>query len=355
MITSTLARKVRPLPLHCKGFIGAEAALRRASSRNTRSQNATYGFIGLGAMGMPMARNLRSKIHKNDKLVLYDVNTQATKQFVRETSDDQSYVHVVQSAAEVAKLADTVITVLPEPSHVRAVYDTFSAAEESSPKTERHRLFIDCSTIDPITSRAVAKMIEEKLLGKAALIDAPMSGGVVGARAGKLTFMLGSSPQHVTRATSVLSLMGSRVVHLGPQGSGLSGKLANNYLLALNNIATCEAMSLGIKCGLDARALADMINSATGRCWPSEVNNPVPGVVDGAPAGREYEGGFGISLMRKDLGLALESAQEYGVKIGLGEHAMAMYRAAEQDVKCKGKDFSSMYRWLDGPDNNVTK
>lgn len=199
-------------------------------------------------------------------------------------------------------------------------------------------------------------MVEEQLgPDEAVLVDSPMSGGTVGARAAKLTFMLGSDMKHVERATSVLSLMGTRVVHLGPQGSGLSGKLANNYLLALNNIATCEAMSLGIQCGLDAKALANMINSATGRCWPSEVNNPVPGVVDGAPAERGYEGGFGISLMRKDLGLALNSAKEYGVKIGLGEHAMSMYRAAEQDEKCKGKDFSSIYRWLDGPFDNALK
>lgn len=215
--------------------------------------------------------------------------------------------------------------------------------------SEQPRLFLDCSTIDPITSRAVASDVDSKLSGGAAFVDAPMSGGVVGARAAKLTFMLGSASGHVSRATSTLSLMGARVVHLGPQGAGLSGKLANNYLLALNNIATAEAMSMGIQWGLDPKTLAGMINSATGRCWPSEVNNPVPGVVEGAPAGRGYEGGFGISLMRKDLGLALDSAKECGVKFGLGEHAMNMYREAEKDDRCRGKDFSSVYRWLEGP------
>lgn len=237
---------------------------------------------------------------------------------------------------------------------MRTVYNDILASPLSPRSADQQsRLFIDCSTIDPFTSRSVATDIHQKFLGSAAFVDAPMSGGVVGARAAKLTFMLGSAPEHAERATAILSLMGARVVHMGPQGAGLSGKLANNYLLALNNIATAEAMSLGQRLGLEPRALAGMINTATGRCWPSEVNNPVPGVVEGAPAGRGYEGGFGIALMRKDLGLALQSAKEYGVKLGLGQHAMDMYRAAEQDDRCRGKDFSSIYRWLEGPDGRA--
>ena len=178
-----------------------------------------------------------------------------------------------------------------------------------------------------------------------------MSGGVVGAVAAKLTFMLGcTDPALAPRATGVLSLMGARVVHLGPQGSGVSGKLANNYLLALANLATAEAMSMGIRWGLDPKALAGMINTSTGRCWPSEINNPVPGVLEkGAPADRGYEGGFGISLMRKDLGLALEAAEKTGVVNEMGKEALRCYEEAEKNPSCKGKDFSSIYRWLDGP------
>lgn len=176
-----------------------------------------------------------------------------------------------------------------------------------------------------------------------------MSGGVVGAQAGTLTFMLGCPAALVQRATAVLGLMGKRVVHLGEQGAGLCGKLANNYLLALNNIATAEAMSMGIRWGLDAKALAGMINTSTGKCWPSEVNNPVPGVVETAPASRGYEGGFGISLMSKDLRLAMDSVREFGVKNGLGKTALKMYMEAEKDERCKGKDFSGIYQYLDGP------
>ena len=140
--------------------------------------------------------------------------------------------------------------------------------------------------------------------------------------------------------------MGRRVLHLGEQGAGLSGKLANNYLLALNNIATAEAMNLGIKWGLDPKVLGQLINSSTGKCWPSEVNNPVPGVVDGAPAGKGYEGGFGVALMRKDLKLAITAAAEAGARLELGQRAAQIYdEVAEAE---KGKDFSVVYRWLAG-------
>jgi 3-hydroxyisobutyrate dehydrogenase-like beta-hydroxyacid dehydrogenase len=160
--------------------------------------------------------------------------------------------------------------------------------------------------------------------------------------------MIGAAPDAVQRATEVLSLMGRRVLHLGEQGSGLKGKLANNYLLALNNVATAEAMSMGIKWGLDPKALAGMINISTGKCWPSEVNNPVPGVIEGSPASRGYEGGFGVALANKDLKLALKAAAEADVKLALGESARAVYDAAERDEKCKGRDFSVVYRYLGG-------
>jgi len=180
-------------------------------------------------------------------------------------------------------------------------------------------------------------------------VDAPMSGGVVGARAGTLTFMLGASSKTgalVERVRPVLALMGRRVLHLGDQGAGLSGKLANNYLLAVSNIATAEAMNLGIRWGLDPKVLASMLNSSTGRCWASEINNPVPGVVEGAPASRDYEGGFGVSLMKKDLKLAIAAAEEAGARLELSERAREVYEEAEAEFR--GKDFSVVYRWLGG-------
>ena len=211
--------------------------------------------------------------------------------------------------------------------------------------SSKGRFFIDCSTIDPTTSRSVAEVARS---GSHKFIDAPMSGGVVGAQAGTLTFMIGAAPEDVHQATQVLSMMGRRVLHLGGQGSGLHGKLANNYLLALNNIATAEAMNMGIQWGLDPKALAGMINISTGKCWPSEVNNPVPGVIEGSPASRGYEGGFGVALANKDLKLAIKSAKEAGIKLALGDHAKAFYDEVELAENCKGRDFSVVYRHLGG-------
>ena len=208
------------------------------------------------------------------------------------------------------------------------------------------RLFIDTSTIDPITSQGVAKVVQET--GQGAFVDAPMSGGVVGASAGTLTFMIGAAPDLVPRVEEILAKMGRRVLHLGEQGAGLKGKLANNYLLALNNVATAEAFNIGIRWGLDQKARAGMINSSTAKWCPSEANNPVPGVMESVPASKDYEGGFGISLMNKDLRLAIVAAEEYGIPVELGKHAQRMYEGAEKAAKCKGRDFSVMYRFIGG-------
>lgn len=240
---------------------------------------------------------------------------------------------------------DTIITALPEPQHVKAVFAAIFDAG-SLPQCVSPRLFIDTSTIDPMTSADVASTVRSH--DESRFVDAPMSGGVVGASAGTLTFMVGAQEQDLERVEKVLSKMGKRVVHLGPPTSGLKGKLANNYLLALNNIATCEAMHMGVQWGLDPQKLADMINTATGKCWPSEVNNPVPGVVATAPASRGYDGGFGTSLMLKDLRLALKAAAEVDVIPHLGDHAEELYTAVSVDEKCKGKDFSVVYRHIGG-------
>lgn len=175
-----------------------------------------------------------------------------------------------------------------------------------------------------------------------------MSGGVVGATAGTLTFMLGADDNLVARLEPILLRMGRRVLHCGAQGTGLSAKLANNYLLAINNIATAEAMNLGMRWGLDPKTLANVINVSTGKCWPSEINNPVSGVIEGAPAGRDYAGGFGVSLMKKDLKLAILAAEEAGARLELGGRAKEVYEATEKDEKCAGRDFSVVYRYIGG-------
>ena len=240
---------------------------------------------------------------------------------------------------------ETTITVLPEPSHVKNVFgQILKPPLSTSVVANPDRLFIDCSTIDPASSKEVANAVHTTQQGR--FVDAPMSGGVVGATAGTLTFMLGAPDSVVSRVEPILLMMGKKVLHCGAQGAGLSGKLANNYLLAINNIATAEAMNLGIKWGLDAKILGNLINVSTGKCWPSEINNPVKGVVESAPANRDYSGGFGIALMKKDLTLAIKAAEEAGARLELGDKALKVYETAGEREDCKGRDFSVVYRYL---------
>ncbi|KAH8163681.1 hypothetical protein CIB48_g4583 [Xylaria polymorpha] len=320
-----------------------------------------YGFIGLGQMGYQMAKNLQSKLSPADSVRLFDINKDAMYKLAEDMRASQAggaVVELAENVAEAAKeallilprmenladllLKDTVITVLPEPSHVKGVYSEILKSGLSS----KPRIFIDSSTIDPSSSREVAKWVADANQGQ--FVDAPMSGGVVGATAGTLTFMLGSPEEFVPKIEPILLRMGKRVLHCGVQGTGLSAKLANNYLLAINNIATAEAMNLGIRWGLEPKTLANILNVSTGRCWPSEINNPVKGVVETAPAGRDYAGGFGISLMKKDLKLAIVAAEEASAKLELGARAREVYEEAEKVESCKGRDFSVIYRFLGG-------
>ncbi|KAK2614187.1 hypothetical protein N8I77_001036 [Diaporthe amygdali] len=309
-----------------------------------------YAFIGLGQMGFKMAQNLQAKLSPSDNLRIFDINREAVQKLAGEMAASQAggaSVELAESAADASMEADVTITALPEPSHVKAVYASIMEAKPSPRPASR--LFIDCSTIDPSSSQEVAALVAEAFPGgKAHFVDAPMSGGIVGAAGGTLTFMLGAPTDLVPRIEPILRRMGKNVLHCGKQGTGLSAKLANNYLLAINNIATAEAMNLGIRWGLDPKVLAGVINVSTGRCWPSEVNNPVRGVVEKAPASRDYAGGFGISLMRKDLNLAMVAAKEAGAKLELADPARELYEAAEKDESCKGRDFSVIYRWLGG-------
>ncbi|KAG5930830.1 hypothetical protein E4U60_006769 [Claviceps pazoutovae] len=299
-----------------------------------------------------MAQNLRSKLQPTDSLSLFDANPHVMKKLETDMSAAATgkgpRTELADSASAAAQEADTVVTVLPSPQHVQTVYEdilTHFSSSSSSPETQpQPRLFIDCSTIDPSTSRRVAQRISSSHQGH--FVDAPMSGGVVGASAGSLTFMLGSPPEMVPRVQPTLLRMGAHVLHCGDQGAGLAAKLANNYLLALSNIATAEAMNLGMRWGLDPRTLARVINLSTGRCWPSEVNNPVPGVVSAAPASRDYEGGFALSLMSKDLRLAVMAAREAGAVMPLAGPALGVYEAAGGLDECKGRDFSVVYRYL---------
>ncbi|KAJ5718491.1 hypothetical protein N7488_004137 [Penicillium malachiteum] len=351
-LASSFSRARLHCPAETRWFSITGPSLSRSFS-TTQHRDTTWGFIGLGQMGYNMAKNLRAKIPATDTLIVRDINGEASKRFIAEVQEaastsgaatNENQVHIAENARELAEKSSVIITSLPESQHVLDVYHSILKDGEL-PAVEQERLFIDTSTIDPVTSKDIAYAIHSTHTGR--FVDAPVSGGVVGAKAGTLSFMFGASSQSeqfLERVQNVLSLMGKRMWHLGEPGSGVSGKLANNYILAINNIATAEAMNLGVRWGLDPKSLADMINASTGRCWPSEVNNPVPGVVETAPASRGYQGGFGVSLMHKDLRLALTAAEKSDTPLELGNKAREVYGAVEEAHR--GKDFSVVYQWL---------
>ncbi|KAI9895000.1 MAG: hypothetical protein M1814_000222 [Vezdaea aestivalis] len=318
--------------------LGSMAA-RRLFSSSVRHGQETWGFVGLGRMGWPMAKNLRAKIPANDIMIVHDINHDLAQKFAAEF---KSGVTVAEGYQDVARDSETVFTVLPEASHVKNVFQ--GLLHPQLPSLDKQRLFIDCSTIDPVSSREVARAVHHTDRG--IFVDAPMSGGVVGAEAATLTFMLGAPDHLVDRVTQILQRLGSRTVHCGEQGLGLSAKLANNYLLAISNIATAEAMNLGVKMGLDPNVLAGLINASSGRCWSSEINNPVPGVVADSPASKGYIGGFGVGLMKKDLGLAVDAAKEAEAVLKLDGVAQEIYEELEAGEGFKGKDFSVVYKQL---------
>ncbi|ODQ64718.1 hypothetical protein NADFUDRAFT_14076, partial [Nadsonia fulvescens var. elongata DSM 6958] len=302
----------------------------------------SYGFVGLGRMGYPMATNLLHKLNiPSDHLTIYDLNQQSLESFssLSQTSGLEKSVSIAHSLNEIAQ-CDIVISMLPLPKHVEQTYKTIVSYLSQQPDCQA-RLFIDCSTIDPMTSNRVAATMPTET----SFVDAPVSGGVVGATNATLTFMVGASTL-TTDLETTLKKLGTKVVSCGPQGSGLVAKLANNYLLAVCNIATCEAFHLASKAGLDLATFAAIVNSSSGANWSSIVNNPVPGIVTTAPAGRAYDNGFGIGLMKKDIGLCEELANQTGVKFLLADRVNAIYNKLEADQNLKNKDLSVVYKYL---------
>lgn len=312
-------------------------------------------------MGYPMAVNLAKSLSSADTLSVFDVMQPALDAFRK----DVPHADIAISSTNCIDKSDTIITMLPNTSHVQDVFKPFISPSSSSSITSK--LFIDSSTISPAATVELAREISN---AGATLVDAPVSGGVIGATAGTLTFMVSHPPSlsdHQRETLErLLSVMGKRTVVCGNYaGAGLAAKLANNYALAMTNLATCDAMLLGQKLGLDPHVLAQVLNTSTGKCWPSESNNPVPGVLPNAPASRDYEGGFGIGLMRKDLQLALDAEMEAGKVASTSDQSIAsstnavtgglsklstvaldLYKQVEADSRYNGKDFSVVYKYL---------
>jgi len=285
-------------------------------------------FIGLGHMGAPMARNLLKAGHA---LVVYDVVQANVDKLVAVGATVQT------SARAAAREAELVVTMLPSSPHVRSVY---LDAEGVLAGVARGVPLVDSSTIDPHTAREVAAIAAQQ--GNP-MADAPVSGGTGGAEAGTLTFMVGAPPELFAAVQPVLARMGKNIVHCGASGNGQVAKICNNMLLAISMVGVAEAMSLGVALGMDAKVLAGIINTSSGRCWSSDTYNPYPGVMDGVPAARGYAGGFGANLMLKDLGLATDAAKQARQPVMLGAVAQQLYQMLSAQGS-GGLDFSAIIK-----------
>lgn len=243
---------------------------------------------------------------------------------------------------EVASEADVIVTMLPASVHAQNVYLGDKGILKG---VRKHALLIDSSTISPTISRTISQACGE---AGALAVDAPVSGGIAAAASGSLTFMVGGSTKGYKEAARILGWMGKNVVHCGDHGSGQAAKLCNNMLLGVSMLGVSEAMALGRRLGLDPKTLAGIINTSSGRCWSSDAYNPCPGVMEGVPSSKDYEGGFQVQLMAKDLRLAVEAANEVTSPIPISAVAQQLYGQVERDPKYKAKDFSSVFRWLGG-------
>ncbi|MCO1575417.1 MULTISPECIES: 3-hydroxyisobutyrate dehydrogenase [unclassified Crossiella] len=281
------------------------------------------GFLGLGNMGGPMAANLVKAGHTVHG---YDPVAAAVD------AAEAAGVSPAGSAVQAVRAAEVVITMLPSGAHVLDCY------REILPEAKPGTLFLDCSTIDVAAARQAAEAAANA--GHAAL-DAPVSGGVVGAQAATLTFMVGGSTDNFARAEPILAVMGRRSVHCGESGAGQAAKICNNMILGISMVAVSEAFVLGEQLGLSHQALFDVASTASGQCWALTTNCPVPGPVPGSPANRDYQPGFATALMLKDLGLAEAAATETGTDTALGRHTAELFRAYAAEGGA-GTDFSGI-------------
>ena len=293
---------------------------------------ARIGFIGLGNMGLPMAQNLLKAGHRVEGV---DVNPAALEKLKNAGGTGVEFVKVAASRA------DIVITMLPSGQEVRAVYLGAGGIVESA---NAGTLLIDSSTIDVDTARAVAAEAEKKGL---LMLDAPVSGGVGGATAATLTFMVGGSAQAFTRAESILQKMGKTIVHAGGAGNGQAAKICNNMILGVSMIAVSEAFVLAEKLGLDHQKLFDISSKSSGQCWSMTNYCPVPGPVPSSPANRDYSAGFTAAMMLKDLKLAQDAAKAAGAKTQLGADAARIYSAYVESGEGP-RDFSGIIRFVRG-------
>jgi len=287
-------------------------------------------FIGLGNMGGGMAANLVKAGHD---VTAFDLSKDALDRAVA------AGCTAADSAKAAVQGAEAVVTMLPAGPHVRAVYtdDIIGAAPQGA-------LFLDCSTIDVATARAVTQAALE---GGYAMVDAPVSGGIAAANGGTLTFMVGGTDEAFARAEPILSAMGKAVIHAGASGNGQAAKLCNNMLLGATMVATCETFALARKLGLDPQTFYDISSKASGQSWSMTSYCPLPGVGPQTPADNGYQGGFAAALQLKDLKLATAAAASVDASTPMGNAAEALYQLMVNAGQGQ-RDFSAMIELLDG-------
>jgi len=293
---------------------------------------AAIGFVGLGNMGGPMAANL---IRAGHKLRVLDLSRPAVAKIV------EAGAEAAASASDATKGVDAVITMLPAGQHVRGIY---LGAEGLIASASRGCLLIDCSTIDVATARDVSAAAEAAGLE---MLDAPVSGGVSGAQAATLTFMVGGSEIAFKRAEPILSSMGKAVIHAGGPGNGQAAKICNNMILGITMIAVSEAFTLGEKLGLSHQTLFDIASKSSGQCWSLTSYCPVPGPVPASPANRNYAPGFTTAMMLKDLKLAQEASRMADANTPLGAEAASLY-GLFASKGAASLDFSAIVQFLRG-------
>ena len=286
------------------------------------------GFIGLGNMGGPMAINL---IKAGFSVSVFDLMPTSVERLTA------AGAQAAATAADAVQNVDVVISMLPASKHVESLYlGEAGLLSKIAPGT----LIIDSSTIAPESTRKVADAANARGLS---MIDAPVSGGVAGAQGGTLTFIVGGSDTALAQARPLLEAMGKNIFHAGDAGAGQVAKICNNMLLSVLMSGTAEALQLGVNNGLDPSVLSDIMRKSSGGNWALEVYNPYPGVMETAPASRDYEGGFLVDLMIKDLGLALASALDTGTATPMGSLARSLY-VAHGDNGFGQVDFSSIQK-----------
>lgn len=280
------------------------------------------GFIGLGNMGAPMAANLVAAGHK---VIGFDI------------AAHPEGIQMADHAADAAAGADMVITMLPSGSILRAV------ALQIMPVMAEGTVFLDCSTVDVDSARAVG--VQAETAGIMAL-DAPVSGGVGGAAAGTLTFMVGGSDAAFAIAAPLFDVMGQKAVHCGPSGNGQAAKICNNMILGATMIATCEAFALADKLGLERQAMFDVVSTSSGYSWSMNAYCPAPGIGPASPADNDYKPGFAAELMLKDLRLSQQAAEGADADTPMGRMARDLYAQFVEGEGRSGLDFSALLPWF---------